>query len=117
VGNSVGAIFKQVVRLGLADTGAIRNAARPIAMREVSFLSPVRMVRRGYQAGRLAGVVKVLRFEFGVAQQRHQSWMINWRTVFKVHDPSRCISVDDDQRVGAIHVGRVLGVVRTIRAK
>ena len=49
---SINAIFEDVVRLGFADALAFGDAARPIAKREVSILSPIRMVRGGDEAGR-----------------------------------------------------------------
>jgi hypothetical protein len=69
VGDSIRTIFKQMMRLGFTDSRAVWDAARPVSVREVSVLSPVRVIRRGHETGWEAGVVKVLHFECCVAQQ------------------------------------------------
>jgi hypothetical protein len=96
VGDSVGAIFEDVMRLCLADPWAARDTAWPIPMRKVPVLPPVRVIGRGEEPSWLTGCVEVLYFEGRIAQQRHQPRVVYWWSVFVVEDSGLEIPVYQD---------------------
>ena len=48
---SINSVFEDVVGLGFADTETFGDSAWPVAVRKVTILSPVGMVRGGDEAG------------------------------------------------------------------